>query len=250
MANVGGLVCVWRGDAATLVAEIIPQAGLGDAVFPSDSEAYYFQDCDPQWVCSFRWEDAALWVAGTFQFAPDMTRENVDAWGSALGEQIGANQTALPDVPWVRDRSGWWPVLDCQNTAAAIGRELGTALDGEPVSLGDPPTPGHVMAGTASNRTDCAVSEYGSVEMLLSLSSAAGTGATVPDGFTPVDLGVAGIDAYAGGPGGFGGEQYYLSEGVNSASIEVHPTAALSAEAIAAAVARAATSGFAVVAPG
>lgn len=250
MANVGGLVCVWRGDAATLVVEIIPQAGLGDAVFPTDSEAYYFEDCDPQWVCSFRWEDDALWVAGTFQFAPDMTRENVDAWGSALGDQIGANQTALPDAPWVRDRTGWWPVLDCQNTAAAIGRELGTPLDGEAVSLGDPPSPGHVMAGTAANRTDCGIFEHGSTDALLSVSTAAGMGATTPDGFTPVDLGVAGIDAYAGGPGGFGGEQYYLTDAVNSATIEVRATDTLPADAIAAAVARAAASGFAVVAPG
>ena len=250
MANVGGLVCVWRGDSATLVVEVIPQPGLGSAVFPADSQAYYFEDCDPQWVCSFRWEGDALWVAGTFQFAPDMTRENVDAWGSALGAQIGANQSAQPDAPWVRDRTGWWPVLDCQNAAAAIGRELGTPLDGEIVSLGDPPSPGHVMAGAASNRTDCAVSEHGAADTILSLSTAAGTGATTPDGFAPIDLDVDGIDAYAGGPGGFGGEQYYLSDGVNSASIEVHPTAALSAQAIVAAVARAAASGFAVVAPG
>ncbi|GAA1943455.1 hypothetical protein [Microbacterium deminutum] len=244
MANVGGLVCAWRGDSATVVVEVIPQSGVGDAVLPADSEKYYFEDCDPQWVCAWKWESHELWVAGTFQFAPDMTRANVDAWGAALGAQIGANFAARPDEPWTRDRTGWWPTLDCQRAADAIGGALGATLTGQATSLGDPPTPGYAMAGVASHRSECGIAERGASSIFLYLDTLAGTGATTPDGYQAIDLGVDGIQGSAGGTGSHGGALYHLADGVNSAWIEVRATAALQPEMVAAAVARAAASGF------
>jgi hypothetical protein len=244
MANVGGLQCSWRGDPASLTIEAIPQSGVGDAEFPSASVKYYFEDCDPQYICSFRWESRDLWIAGTFQFAPDMTRHRVDAWGKSIGRQIQANFAAEPGAPWVRDRTGWWATLDCAAAGVAIARELGTTVSGAAVSIGDPPMPGYVMAGEASHRTDCAVSQPEAVNPLLILSTSAGTGASTPEGFAPVDLGVHGVDAYLGGPGSFGGVTYYLTDKVNSASVEIAATARLSAETVAKAVAAAAASGF------
>lgn len=244
MANVGGLVCTWRGETATLVVEVIPQSGVGDAVLSPESEKYYFQDCDPNWVCAWHGESDEMWVAGTFQFAPDMTRAKVDAWGAALGAQVGANFAAKPDEPWVRDRAGWWPVLDCQAAADAIGRELGAALVGQASSLGDPPSPGYEMAGVASHRTACGIAEPGGGATFLYLDTLAGTGATTPDGYQPVDMGIDGIQASSGGTGPYAGQQYYFSDGVNSTWIEARATATLQPDTVAAAVARAAASGF------
>ncbi len=247
MANVGGVNCTWHAEPVALRVQIIPQAGLDDAEFPEDSVDYYFEDCDPNWVCGWRWESEDLWIAGSFQFAADMTRESIDAWGSALGAAMGAHFEANPGEPWERDRTGWWDTLDCQAAATAIGDGLGMALAGEQAGYIDPPAAGWVMADIAAHMSDCAISVPDGGDQVVLLHTTAGTGSAPPEwvlSYTPVDLGVDGITASTGGRGPYGGEQYYLTDGVNTASIEARSTATHSPEQIAAAVARAAASGF------
>ena len=52
VANVGGLNCMWRVDTGTIQLQILPVAALGDAELSPSEVEDYFQDCDPNWVCS------------------------------------------------------------------------------------------------------------------------------------------------------------------------------------------------------
>ena len=78
LGNVGGLACRWEGDGASVALEVIPQSALGGMMLPAGEQDSYFEDCDPEWVCSWNGETAALWMAVSFQGAQGMTRQAVD----------------------------------------------------------------------------------------------------------------------------------------------------------------------------
>ena len=96
MANVGGLsVHVARRLRGRSSWRSSRRPALGDAALSAESEEYYFEDCDPNWVCSSAGGvGGAVGRAARSRFAPDMTRANVDAWGAALGAQIDAAYAA------------------------------------------------------------------------------------------------------------------------------------------------------------
>ena len=138
VANVGGLNCMWTGTDASLSVSILPRTGLGDAQLPAATAKQYFEDCDPSLSCSWLWNEEDLWISGTFQFIPGMSQSEVTAWGQALGDIIAANHVAQPEALWVRDRTGWWPVRDCTDVAAAVGKELGSTVKGKPAAYPRP----------------------------------------------------------------------------------------------------------------
>ena len=116
LGNVGGLACRWEGDGASVALEVIPQSALGGMMLPAGEQDSYFEDCDPEWVCSWNGETAALWMAVSFQGAQGMTRQAVDAWGArdrcgggpairgVRGSAVGKGSHRLVARDRVRDR--------------------------------------------------------------------------------------------------------------------------------------------------
>ena len=241
-ANVGSLWCSWASPQGSVRLTVIPQAGLDGATFPADSVKYYFEDCDTDWVCGWQGGDSSIWI-GMALSHPEMTRESVDAWGSALGERITGNHEAVRDEPWVRDRTGWWPTFTCEQIAAAVGAQLGAEVTGEFVGYIDPPAPGMVMADVASRHVQCMVSAPQDVGIAV-LSTRAGTAASAPAS-PAVALGIPGITAATISAGYYlGGQGFSITDGTNVVWLEAASAGGWSEQQIATAIAAAAASGF------
>lgn len=243
-ANVGALWCAWEGPEGRAVRlTIIPQAGLDGTTFPADSMKYYFEDCDADWVCAWQGGNDSIWIGLSFQSVPDMTRQSVDAWGAALGEQIMAHHSTAGDEAWIRDRNGWWPTVDCDQVAESVGAQLGLALSGEQVGYIDPPAHGHVMADLASRYSVCSLSTSDGAGMAV-LSLTAGTASSSPSS-PSIELGIPGVTAATTDAGYYlDGDGFALTDGTNLVWLEAASSGERSPQQIATAVAAAAASGF------
>jgi hypothetical protein len=155
VGNVGGLGCSWDAGGSAVRVEILPRAGLGDAQFPADQVEYYFEDCNAEWVCSGTAENDDVWVAASFQSFPGTDRVTIDEWSAALTDVVFENLSAVDTEPWTRDRSGWWPDLDCEAVAAMLSGEMGTVFSGDTGGYIDPPLPGVLLAAQASRWSNC-----------------------------------------------------------------------------------------------
>lgn len=91
VANLGGVGCFWEGEGGIVRASAIPQAALGDTEFPAEQIPYYFEECDPGWVCAWRGESDGLWTAVSFQLWTGMSRDAVNEWGSEMGAVIDSS---------------------------------------------------------------------------------------------------------------------------------------------------------------
>lgn len=241
IGNVGGLGCVWKTDAAAFTLDVLPKAAIGQAQFPDDLVAQYFQDCNAQWVCSWRSETGTLWLSGSFQGIPGMTRESVDTWGQQISDTVAANAVAHPDEQWTRDTTGWWPVLDCNEFGTALAVETGLPIAAAATGYVSSPRPGFVLADVATNASRCIFTTEGRDAALVSISAAAGQAWSVPPtlGDEPVDTGVDEVDAYVDAQyqsGYFAG--YTLTDGVNMLSAEVAIGASTPAQDLVQALAR------------
>jgi len=217
--NVGGLSCAWNGDGGMVTVEMLPLSGLNGVAFPADQQGYYFEDCDPSWVCSWAGETDELWIATSFQLSTDMTREAVDGWGSEIAEAVDVNFSASAPIEWERDRSGWWPVLDCGTVARQLEEALGDAWTGEPSGYPDPPRPGSVMAALASQRSSCLLTSSDPAVRQIELYASAGTAWTLPASpdDQEVDSGVPGIAAWEDSQfASVDAVGYALTDGVNA----------------------------------
>lgn len=237
--GVGGLSCEWRGGRI----EVIPRSGLGEAVLPLEAAEYYFERCEH--ACSWLWETDSLWISGADWATEGRTRAEVDAIGGVLGAAVAQRWEAAGDVIWERDRTGWWPAIECEQLAAAVGDELGAALTGRSAGYGDPPGAATIMSEAAMASTSCDLSSGD--EPVAVVRTHAGQAWSVPSAFAAqlVDLDVDGVEAYTGVPAAFiPGETYELTDGVNLVTAEVSTQREWAAEQIATALAAAAASGF------
>lgn len=245
IANAGGLTCQWTGTDASLTVSILPRAGIGDAQLPVAAEKQYFQDCDPTLACSWLWDEGDLWIAGTFQFIAGMSQSKVDGWGQELGDTIAANHAKQAAAPWVRDRTGWWPVVDCAQVATAVADALGGKVTGKTATYPDPPAPGVVMGDTAAHLTACALTVPGT-SMPLMLYAYAGEAWHVRESEADkaFDTKVDGITGYRlANYDSSPSNSFSFTDGVNRVRIDVPSDAKASVGEIARAVAKAA-SGF------
>jgi hypothetical protein len=222
--------------------EILPRAGLGDTQFPADQAQYYFEACDPEWVCSGRSETEDMWFSASFQYFPDADRDEIDRWTSALAAVVAENVGARTSERWTRDRAGWWSELDCTALAQTMSGDLGAAFRGDTGGYIDPPLPGVLMAGQASKWSNCyLVDDTHQIETY----SAAGEAWNLPR--TPedesVDTGVPGITAWRdSGYQSMASAAFALTDGVNSLTAYIATDASWSAEDALGALARAAAS--------
>ncbi|MDR7113656.1 hypothetical protein J2X03_003556 [Microbacterium trichothecenolyticum] len=239
VGNVGGLACSWEAEGTAVRIEILPRAGLGDAQFPVDQAAYYFDDCVAEWVCSGRTETVELWLSASFQYFPGTDRAQIDAWTSDLAGVVFANAAATESRPWTRDRTGWWGDLDCEALAGVMSRELGAELTGAKGGYIDPPLPGVLLAAEASKWSNCYLQDE---TRALEISSSSGGAWALPS--SPDDeafeTGVPGITAWI--DSGFWSTTaagYTMTDGVNMLSAYVPTDAPWSAEDAVRALARA-----------
>lgn len=240
--NAGGLMCRWTTSEGSLEVGVIPRAGLGDAEFPDALVARYFEECNDGWFCSRQGGDDEVWFALTFT-DQGMSQADVEAKSEVLAPRLLANHAAAGDEPWTRDRTGWWPALDCDGVAAAVGARWGSELTGEPAGLEHLPLPIFLMSAEGAGAVDCTLAD----------ASGATVGRVVADpglGVTPfwasgeqVDLGLPGITAV-----GIDLESdrpvYIMSDGVNRAYFDAVGTPVGAAESLAVAVAAAAEADF------
>ncbi|WP_322410969.1 hypothetical protein [Microbacterium invictum] len=221
VANLGGLGCTWEGEGGIIRAAAMPQAALGETEFPADQIPYYFEECDPGWVCGWRGEGERLWTAVSFQLWSGMTREAVDAWGQEIGAAITAafGVTAYPS--WEREDAEWWPVLDCARVAERLSTELGTSVTGEAGGYHDPPAPEVLLAAEASHESQCYLT-FGPQQPPVEVLTAGGQAWAVPffESDQPYDVGVDGITAYGNsGYDSIDSSAYSLTDGVNAATV-------------------------------
>lgn len=251
IAAAGGLTCTWIGTDAALVVGVFPQAGVGDAALDAQQQKAFFEDCDPTLQCSWQWESDELWAVGTLQFIAGMDRESVDGWGVELGEAIGANWATLTNsaqapVPWMRDRTGWWPVLDCADVAAAVSDALGAEVTGTAGGYPSALAPARAIADAANHQTACRLTVPGASSP-LTLFSFAGEAWHVRESEQDVEYdtqvdGVTGfrLAAYNGAII----DAFSFTDGVNRVHIDVPGDGDASVDDLARAVAAAVASGF------
>lgn len=242
VGNAGGLGCRWSGGSSGVVVEILPAAGLDGARFPADQVPYYFEECDPDWVCSGRAETEDLWFSASFEYFPGMDRAEIDAWTSALANVVVENVRAADSEPWTRDRAGWWSELDCAALGDTMSGLLDAMLTGDTGGYIDPPLPGVLMAAHASNWSNCYL---GDGAHTIEVYSAAGQAWGLPTATEnePFDTGVPGITAWREAPAqSTPTASYVLTDGVNSLTAYISTDAPWSADDAAIALAYAAAS--------
>lgn len=242
-ANIGALHCSWQvGEFDSMSATVIPRAGLDGATLSPDRVESYFADCESH-VCSWQGGDDDVWV-GFDYLAMGLDRDVVDGWSSSLGERILTGVEESAAEPWVRDRTGWWPVLACAQIAQAVGDQLGEAVTGQEGGWEDLPSPWYVLAHQASRGTICSL-QVG--DTYVSFSALAGTGTEgwdTPLNWTAVELGIPGIDAFVSDQQY--SADYSFTDGINGILVQMHGDegAGPSPQDIAVAVAAAAASDF------
>lgn len=243
VGNVGGLACSWEAGGAAVRLEILPRDGLRDTQFPADQAAFYFEDCDAQWVCAGEAEDGDLWIGASFQSFAEADRDQIDDWTTAIAAFVFRDFAGSGAEPWTRDRTGWWGELDCAALAHTMARDLGADFAGEQGGFIDPPLPGVVMATTASNWSNCYLNDGAHT---FEVYSAAGEAWTLPtDGDQPVDTGVQGISAWLSSDyQSTTSVAYTLTDGINSLSASIATDATWTAEQALTALATAAASGW------
>ncbi|MGL4256910.1 MAG: hypothetical protein ACRCSL_11300 [Microbacterium sp.] len=246
-ANAGGLSCEWTGPNGEWVfVDVIPQAGLGGTEIPADAAAFYFDEC--KWAggsCSWQGGDDSVWLGISFSGITGIAHDAAVGWGDDLGKRILVNHAAAAAEPWTRDRTGWWPTLDCATIAEALGAQLGATLVGEPYGYEDLPSPGALLVDEATGRSDCAL-HGADGEHVVRVVTSPGLGAvfSVPDA-EPVDSGVPGISMLDYGADIYGGAQSFrVTDGVNRVDMGASGSTLGTAQEIATAVAAAAASDF------
>lgn len=244
-ANVGALECVWTksdDSNAQVRVTVIQESALDGAALSAELADEYYAGCEIA-VCSWQGGEDGLWIGIDF-IERDLTRQVVDSWGADLGELIIARHVQAAPAPWVRDRNGWWPSLDCAQVAEAVSAQLGETLAGQDAGWEEIPAPGYMLAHQASRGTECNLA-LGDTYLRFSMSS--GTGAERPPGFewTAEDLGVPGIQAFVSDQEDVA--DYTFTDGINTATIQIHTwpgDPVVPHRDIAVAVAAAAASGF------
>lgn len=239
VANLGGLACTWEGDGGIIRAAAIPSNALGSAEFPSDQVPYYFEECDPGWVCGWRGEGEGLWTAVSYQLWTGMTRQAVDGWGAEMGAVITSAFASSNYPMWKRDEADWWPVLDCARVGDSLSAQLGADVTGETGGFVDPPSPEVVIASKATRASHCYF-PVDAAQLPLELFTAAGEAWAVPSSAEDqaVDTGVPGVTAFReGGYESTISAGYSLTDGVNSVTAYIPTDGAVSAEEMLRAVA-------------
>jgi hypothetical protein len=235
----GGLSCEWEGGRL----DIIPRAGLGEAELQPGSQTYYFGACD--YACAWVWEDESLWVSGSSWGAEGRTREEADAAAASVGPAVAESWRSSDDL-WARDRTGWLPILTCDDIAAAVGEQLGSDVTAAEAGYHDPAGAATEIADAASRMAWCSLSDDDG-EAFVVVRADAGIAWDVPwEGLgEPIDLGIPGIDSFVKDKGGYTVWRVYeLTDGVNGVSAEVSNEGRWSEQQIATAVAAAAASDF------
>lgn len=247
VGNVGGLGCSWESPSGGVRIEILPVSGLNGAEFPADQVEYYFEACDPSWVCSYRSRTSELWISASFQLAGGMTREQIDRWGTAISSAIEQSDEAAGAAIWTRDRNGWWPTLDCQRVGESVAAGLDAELTAQAGGYVDPPLPGVVLAGVASNWSNCYLEIPDSVLAPIDMYTSAGAAWALPHSpeDTPFDLGVEGVTVYRdSGHESVYSAGYSLTDGVNQLVAYVPTDGPWTDEEIMTAIAHAAVAGW------
>lgn len=243
LVNMGGLACEWTAESgASVELEVVPRAGLDGAVFPEEYEASFFDQCSYDGSCRWQGGDDAVWLALTFRAIDGAAQDDVDAWGEAVGARVTANHAAAEAPPWTRDRTGWWPVLDCAQVADAVGVQLGEAPTGEMSGWdADLPPAAYVLAIEGARVTRCSLDGVdGTTSAMVSIEP--GMGGVPVDGATAVELGVPGITAFS-----VADEYqlpYLLTDGVNRIRLSVRADGPDGETRLLTAIAAAAASGF------
>jgi hypothetical protein len=239
--NAGALKCSWTTDGAGLDVTLITRGALGSAVFPAEVSARYFEDCDG-WFCSWQGEEDGLWMLFTFT-REGMSQAEVEAGGEALAPIVGANYAESGSEPWVRDRTGWWPALDCGQIAVAVGAQAGAELSGERWDSLEGPDPGYLMAAEGTGEAHCTLyDEAGDIVGFVTTNPGLGAPPIWPDS-EPVELGAPGITAVTDGATG-SLTLYAMSDGVNRVHVQSSGSSVGTPEQFAVAVAAAAASDF------
>ncbi|WP_163617684.1 hypothetical protein [Microbacterium sp. B35-30] len=241
VGNAGGLGCSWDAGSSAVRVEILPRAGLDGAEFPADQVPYYFEECDPQWVCSGRAEAEDLWLSASFQYFPGADRAEIDRWTSALADIVFENVRASGSEPWTRDRTGWWSEMDCAALADTMSGLLDAMFAGNTGGYIDPPLPGVLMAAQASNWSSCYLVDGAHT---LEVDSAAGQAWVLPSTTEdePFDTGVPGITAWRDSSvQSMTSASYAMTDGVNRLGANIATDAPWSADDAAIALARAAS---------
>lgn len=237
--SAGGLSCEWEGGRL----DIMPRAGLGDAELRPGSYAYYFGACED--TCSWVWENESVWISGASWGAAGRTREEADAAAASIGPTVAERWTATNDL-WERDRTGWLPVLTCDDIAAAVGEQLGSDLTAAEAGYHDPAGAAVEIGDAAARMAWCSLSDDDGVAFAV-VRTDAGIAWDVPwEGQgKPIELGVPGIDSFVKDRGGYSPWRVYeLTDGVNVVTAEVDDEARWSEQQIATAIAVAAASDF------
>jgi hypothetical protein len=219
--NVGGLVCEWQGGDVTGNVTILPKIGLDGATLPTEESDYYFGSCD--WNCSWQWESPEIWVMGYSSDLADRGRDEADRIGAAIGAGI-AGRVVEAGLGWQRDGERWWPARDCADRATELGSHIGATVIAEAAGYHDPPSPATALADIASNRIWCGFSTEGHQIALAVFESGVAWDLPWAGLGEPVDLGVAGVQAFHSTQGGYlGGEVYEATDGINGLNVEIAP---------------------------
>ncbi|KRA25598.1 hypothetical protein ASD65_15130 [Microbacterium sp. Root61] len=239
--NVGGLACEWVGGDVSGSFQVLPRQMLGDTVF-SVWEQSHIGECE--WGCSWIEETDSLWIGGYATDLPERGRAEADRMAAEISALI-VGRAAASDLAWERDTSGWWPVVDCNSVAVAIGQRLNATLSATSAGYHDPPLQATRAGDFASNRTWCSLEESGQTIALGILESGMAWNVPWAGLGEPHDLGVAGITSFLMESSGYlGGTNYEMTDGVNALSVEAALDTRWTTEQIAAAFADFAGSGL------
>jgi hypothetical protein len=242
LANVGGLTCEWEADGGSYgYVQVIPAAQLAGVTLSEAERAYYFETCI--YVCS--WEDprAGYWIGGAID-ANLLSRAETGAVAPRIADVVAANLARI-DEPWTRDRTGWWPPLDCAALATALGDRLGSSLSGEATGSQDAASIGIHLADLSVGGTMCRVTAGGE-DQLIEITFSPGMAWYLPPESeataTPIDLGVPSVSVFALTGNGLAGG--VMSDGVNRLLAPVPDTLAIGPDRFLSALAQLVADGF------
>lgn len=249
-ANAGALSCRWTDGANRITsATVVPWAGLDVSALPSKYADAFAGDCRSDF-CSWQGGDDHVWITvDFFDNWEQLPRESVDVWGDRLGARIMGRVAEASVGAWTRDRTGWWPTLDCDQIASAVGAQLGQPLTASTQGWEHRPPPWVALAHEASRVTSCAL-DTGDAAVFLTVMSGSGIEEWRNlEAWAADDLGVPGIESFSNEDirSSYPSAAYALTDGINGAHITIaggEDGFAIPARDLAVAVAAAASSGF------
>lgn len=156
MANTGGLNCDWQGESGDVHISASPTSQINGTDLSAEMRDIYFGSCSSDVSnCGSEWESEDLWISLGFNLLPNMANGGVEAWSSALGEEIQAQYEQQPTELWTQDRTGWWQNEDCADLSASVSAGAGIDIDVEEYGYIDFPRAGFFLQDKALGVTDC-----------------------------------------------------------------------------------------------